>query len=104
MKRYAIKHVEAVRYPVLRIEFEDGLSGEIDLSEDISSGDMFAPLKDPAYFKRVAVADGGHSFGWNLDAIGDEIDFCADAARIEIETKIVEEAARRHRQRSTAAE
>jgi hypothetical protein len=104
MKRYAVKNVEAVRYPVLRIVFEDGLTGEIDLSETISSGEMFAPLKDPTYFKGVALAEGGHSFGWNLDVIGDEIDFCADAARIEIETKIVEETAQRHRQRPTAAE
>jgi hypothetical protein len=104
MKRYAVKSVEAVRYPVLRIVFEDGLAGELDLSEAIATGEMFAPLKDPEYFKRVTVADGGYSFGWNLDAVGDEIDFCADSARIDIETKIVETTAERHRNRQTAAE
>ena|SRR6266480_3641838 len=104
MKRYALKSVEVVRYPVLRIEFEDGLSGELDLSDTITSGVMFAPLKDPEYFKRVAIADGGHSFGWNLDEIGGEIDFCADSTRLDIETQIVESAAERHRKRSTAAE
>ena len=104
MKRYTLKSVEAVRYPVLRLVFEDGLSGELDLSGSIASGTMFAPLKDPEYFKQVAVADGGHAFGWNLDEIGREIDFCADAARIDIETRIVERAAEQHRKRSTAAE
>jgi hypothetical protein len=104
MKRYAVKRVEAVRYPILRIVFEDGLSGELDLSDAIATGEMFAPLKDPDYFKQVAVADGGHSFGWNLDEIGHEIDFCADSARIDIETKVVERAAENHRKRSTAAE
>jgi hypothetical protein len=74
------------------------------LSDVIASGEMFAPLKDPEYFKQVAIADGGHSFGWNLDAIGHEIDFCADSARIDIETEIVEQKAKRHRGRQTAAE
>jgi hypothetical protein len=104
MKRYAIKSIEALRYPILRITFEDGLTGELDLSDEISSGEAFAPLRDPEYFKRVAIAEGGRSFGWNLDAIGNEIDFCADSARIDIETKIVEEAAARYRGNRTAAE
>lgn len=104
MKRYAVTSVEPVRYPVLRIVFEDGLSGELDLSDDIANGEIFAPLKDPEYFKKVAVAENGHSFGWNLDAIGEEIDLCADSARIDIETKIVAEKAERHRHRRTAAE
>jgi hypothetical protein len=104
MKRYALSKVETVKYPVLRLVFEDGLTGEIDLGNKIAVGGPFAPLRDPEYFKQVAVAEGGHSFGWNLEAIGHEIDFCADAARIDIETKMVETMAQSHRDRSTAAE
>jgi hypothetical protein len=32
-KTYRIKSVEAVRYPVLRVTFDDGLSGEYDLAD-----------------------------------------------------------------------
>jgi hypothetical protein len=80
--------VEAVRYPVLRVVYSDGFAGEYDLSALIATGPVFAPLKDPEYFKKVAVAPFGHSFGWNLDAIGEEIDFCIDSVRIDIQAKL----------------
>lgn len=104
MKLYRIASVEAVRYPVLRVTFDDGLSGEYDLTDLIAQGPMFAPLKDERYFRTVAVAPYGHSFGWNLDDEGHEIDFCPDATRIAIETRVVEDLASRHRERQTAAE
>ncbi len=66
---------------------------------------MFAPpLKDPAYFKNVAVAPDGHSFGWNLDELYAEIDLCADATRYIIEAQIVFEMSERFRRRQSAAE
>ncbi|MEA2875264.1 MAG: hypothetical protein QOF14_460 [Hyphomicrobiales bacterium] len=101
---YRIKSVEVVRYPVLRVTFDDGLSGEYDLSELIERGPMFAPLKNEAYFNTVAVGEHGHTFGWNLDDIGNEIDFCPDATRILIETQKVEEMADRYRLSRSAAE
>jgi len=101
---YRIKSVEVVRYPVLRVTFDDGLSGEYDLSEEIANGPAFARLKDQAYFNTVAVGEHGHTFGWNLDEIGREIDFCPDASRIRIETQKVEEMADRHRLNRSAAE
>jgi hypothetical protein len=101
---YRIKNVEAVRYPVLRVTFDDGLSGEYDLSELIATGPIFAPLKDESFFKTVAVAEYGHSFGWNLHDCGHEIDFCPDATRILIETQKVEELAEHYRLSATAAE
>jgi len=102
--KYRIMSVEVVRYPVLRVTFDDGLSGEYDLSEMIATGPALARLKDPAYFNTVAVADHGQAFGWNLDDIGHEIDFCADATRIQIETQKVEEMADRYRSSRSAAE
>jgi hypothetical protein len=98
-----IKSVEVVRYPVLRVTFDDGLSGEYDLTELIADGPIFAPLKDEVYFRTVAVGQYGHTFGWNLDDLGNEIDFCLDATRILIEKQKVEELASRCRlTRSTA--
>jgi hypothetical protein len=101
---YRIKAVEAVRYPVLLVTFDDGLSGEYDLTDWIGRGPASDPLKDPDYFKTVAVADYGHSFGWNLDDEGHEIDFCPDATRIRIETAMVERLAANYAAKRSAAE
>lgn len=101
---YRIKTVEVVRYPVLRVTFDDGLYGEYDLADLIARGPVFAPLKDKAYFNTVAVGEYGHTFGWNLDDLGHEIDFCPDATRIRIETQKVEELAERYRLNRSAAE
>jgi hypothetical protein len=101
---YRIKSVEVVRCPVLRVTFDDGLSGEYDLSELIAEGPVFAPLKDKAYFNTVSVGEHGHTFGWNLDDLGHEIDFCPDATRIRIETQKVEELAERYELNRSAAE
>jgi hypothetical protein len=101
---YRIKSVEVVRYPVLRVTFNDGLSGEYDLTELIAKGPVLAPLKDKAYFNTVSVGEHGHTFGWNLDDLGHEIDFCPDATRIHIETQKAEELAERYRLSRSAAE
>jgi hypothetical protein len=101
---YRIKSVEAVRYPVLRVTFDDGLSGEYDLSDLIANGPAFAALKDEAYFKTVSVGERGHTFGWNLNDLGKEIDFCPDATRILIETHKSEGLAERYWSSRSAAE
>ena len=103
-RTYRIKSVEVVRYPVLRVTFDDGLSGEYDLTDLIARGPVFAPLKDEAYFQTVAVGEHGHTFGWNLDDLGNEIDFCPEATRIQIETQKVEELANRYQRSRPAAE
>lgn len=102
--KHRIKCAEAVRYPVLRITFDDGLSGEYDLTSVIETAPTFAPLRNEAYFRTVSVAPDGHTFGWNLDEFGHELDFCPDATRIHIETRIVEELASRYGSRRSAAE
>ncbi|MDP3411261.1 DUF2442 domain-containing protein [Bosea sp. (in: a-proteobacteria)] len=102
--RYRIKDVAAVRYPVLRVTFDDGLSGEYDLTDWIERGAASSPLKDRAYFETVAVAPQGRSFGWNLDKAGHEIDFCPDEARIAIETALVEQLAAQYAANRSAAE
>ncbi|MGE0750656.1 MAG: DUF2442 domain-containing protein [Variibacter sp.] len=102
--KYRIKNVEVLRYPVLRVTFDDGLSGEYDLSDVIATGGAFAPLKNEHFFNAVAVGEGGHTFGWNLDEMGHEIDFCPDATRISIETQKVKELAEHYRMTRSAAE
>ena len=39
----------------LRIRYEDGVEGVVDLSTLVSFRGVFAPLQDPAYFARVKV-------------------------------------------------
>ena len=98
-----ISQVAVVRYPVLLVTFDDGLSGEYDLTEFIERGPLFAPLKDEAYFNTVSVGSYGHTFGWNLDELGHEIDFCPDATRIKIETAMVDDLADQYERQLMAA-
>jgi len=46
--------VEVLGRHRLRLRFDDGAAGEIDLSAEAWKG-VFAPLSDPAYFDRVQV-------------------------------------------------
>ena len=39
----------------LRIRYEDGVEGVVDLGEIVSFRGVFAPLKDPTYFSQVRV-------------------------------------------------
>lgn len=44
----------------LRLRFDNGVEGEIDLFPRLEFRGVFVPLKDPAYFARVRIeADGG---------------------------------------------
>ena len=53
-----IIHAEARAHLVLFVRFEDGTEGEVDLT-DFIRGPMFEPLRDPAFFAQVRVADHG---------------------------------------------
>jgi hypothetical protein len=90
MKLHRIASVEPLQYPTLRVTFNDVINGILDLSDLITEGATFVPLTDEAYFRMVAVNEGGRTFGWNLDAIGHEIDVWPDTTRIQVETRIVE--------------
>ena len=57
----------------LRVSFDDGLTGEIDLSDTIGKG-VFAALVDPAEFAKVYVGPETHTVAWP-----GEIDLCPDA-------------------------
>jgi hypothetical protein len=104
MKLHRISRVEALRHPVVRVTFDDGLAGELDLTDEIATQPLFAPLRDEALFQAVAVDETGRSFGWNVREPGEEIDLCADAVRIHCETRIVEALADGYARRRSAAE
>jgi hypothetical protein len=94
MKFHKIIRVDVPRYPILRLTFDDGFSGEVDFSETIAEGGVMAPLRDPAVFARAKIGDGGRSLGW-VDAQGDVVDFCADGLRFKAEEHVVRDRAAR---------
>lgn len=49
---------------LLRVRFDDGAEGEIDLARHLDFVGVFAPLKDPAYVARVRIVDDGATIGW----------------------------------------
>ena len=56
--------VEPVRGHVLRVRFENGVVGEVDLAEHLEFEGIFEPLKDPAYVAKVRIIDEGVTIGW----------------------------------------
>lgn len=52
-----------VRDHTLWLKFEDGASGEVDLSEDLR-GPVFEPLRDPEYFRRFVVSADLGTVSW----------------------------------------
>lgn len=76
-----ISLAEPVIYGVLKLVFDDGYEGVVDLRPVIAKGRAFEHLRaDPKNFDKVAVSDYGHSIYW-IDANGAEIDFGADRLR-----------------------
>ncbi len=104
MNRSRLVKAEAVSPGLVRLTFMDGFAGVYDLSGFINRGPAFAPLKDSAVFEKVSVGELGLSFGWNLDEIGKEIDFGAEAARADLEAERIKQLAEVARKRILAAE
>lgn len=75
-----ITEVAPILYGVLRLKWDDGYEGVIDLRPIIAEGEIFEPLRDPERFRTVRVSEFGHSIFW-LDDEGDEVDFGCDRLR-----------------------
>ena len=48
----------------LRLRFDDGAEGEVDLAKRLRFSGVLAPLKDPAYFARVRVHPESGTICW----------------------------------------
>jgi Protein of unknown function (DUF2442) len=55
---HRISRVKSAPGYVLEIEFKDGVSGKVDLSDRLF-GPMFEPLRDPALFNQVQIDEYG---------------------------------------------
>lgn len=63
----------------LLIRFADGASGVVSLAREVAADGVFASLRDPAAFAQARIGPHGRSVEWP-----GEIDLCADALRLEI--------------------
>jgi len=68
----------------LWVRFEDGVTGEVDLSNDVGKG-VFALWNDPDEFSKVTLGSSGEP-RWN-----DKIDICPDAIYMQITGKTREQ-------------
>lgn len=71
---------EPVLHGVLKLTWNDGYEGIVDLRGTIADGELFEDVRKPETFKKVHVAEFGHYIYW-LDRNGTEIDFGCDNLR-----------------------
>ncbi|HWG06553.1 MAG TPA: DUF2442 domain-containing protein [Beijerinckiaceae bacterium] len=75
---------EPVIHGVLKLAFDDGFEGVVDLRPLIAKGKVFAWLQAPAHFADLRIDEHGHSLSWT-DATGYVIDLSADSLRRDAE-------------------
>ncbi len=69
-----------VIHGVLKVSFDDGYVGVVDIRPLIAKGKVYSWLSAPSRFAAVKVDEFGHSVSW-LDDQGYSIDFSADSIR-----------------------
>ena len=69
-----------VIHGVLKIVWNDGYEGVVDLRPTIARGRIFTYLQNPKNFPKVRVSEYGHSIEW-INEKGEGIDFGADTLR-----------------------
>jgi hypothetical protein len=75
-----ITKAEAVLPGVLKLAWNDGYEGVVDLRGVIGDGELFEFIRDPERFKQVRVASYGHSIYWGEEC-NEEVDFGCDRLR-----------------------
>ena len=79
-----VVEAQPVIHGVLRVKFDDGYEGVVDLRPLIAKGKVFAWLSAPEHFAAVRIDEFGHSISW-MDDKGYVIDFSADSLRRDAE-------------------
>jgi len=75
-----ILSAEAVIPGVLKIVWDDGYQGVVDVRGLIGDGELFEPLRTPDTFRAVKVQPHGHAIYWG-DADDEDVDFGCDRLR-----------------------
>ena len=65
---YFVTHVNVIDKQRVLLTFEDGTTGDVDLSDLIARGGVFAPLRKQSYFRQVRVDPEGGTITWPNDA------------------------------------
>jgi hypothetical protein len=71
---------EPVIQGVLKIQWDDGYIGIVDLRPVIARGKIFTHLQNPKNFENLQIGEHGHGLVWINDN-GEEIDFGSDSLR-----------------------
>jgi hypothetical protein len=50
------------------LRFEDGLAAEVDFGDLRNDRGVFAPLRDPGYFRQIEIYPGGATIFWPNEA------------------------------------
>jgi hypothetical protein len=79
-----ISKVKALQEFRLELEFDDGVSGTVDLSGLVGKG-VFALWCDPRAFEQFRIGSSGE-LAW-----GDQIDLCPDALYLKVTRKTPED-------------
>lgn len=61
----------------LRLRFDDGIEGEIDVAREVSFDGVFEPLRDAAFFSQVRVDPNLGTIAWPNGADLDPLVLCA---------------------------
>jgi hypothetical protein len=75
-----ITTAEAVLPGVLKLTWNDGYEGIVDLRGIIADGEIFANIRNPENFKKARVASYGHSIYWGEEN-NEDVDFGCDRLR-----------------------
>jgi hypothetical protein len=75
-----ITTAEAVVPGVLKVVWNDGYQGVVDLRGKIAEGKLFEHIRDPENFRKVRVESYGHSIYWGEEG-DEEVDFGCDRLR-----------------------
>jgi len=75
-----ISKVKVLLAYCLELEFNDGISGTVDLSESVGKG-VFALWRDPLVFEQVHIGSSGELV-W-----AEQVDLCPDALYLKITGK-----------------
>jgi hypothetical protein len=81
-----IVSAEPVIHGMLKIVWNDGYEGVVDLRPTIARGRIFTYLRNAKNFQGVRVSEYGHSIEWINDK-GEQIDFAADTLRLKAENQ-----------------
>ena len=68
----------------LRLTFDDGVEGEVDIASFVKFRGVFAPLRDPGEFAKVRVDDEAGTIVWPTGA-----DLCPDVLYSKVTGKAI---------------